>query len=203
MQHIDVFNGDADGICALHQLRLDSPCPDARLITGVKRDITLLDQTRDVQNSVITVLDISLDRNRDALVKLLENRNNVFYADHHFSGAIPHAMNLEAHIDPSPRTCTSIIIDSLLNGKYRRWAVVGAFGDNLNETAADLGEKLGLTGHDLDILKETGVLLNYNGYGATLEDLFYHPAELYRQVQPYENPFDFFADSPALNGVSL
>ncbi|HZV66950.1 MAG TPA: hypothetical protein VFG03_18780, partial [Telluria sp.] len=39
----DVFNGDADGICALHQLRLAQPA-ETRLITGVKRDIALLDR---------------------------------------------------------------------------------------------------------------------------------------------------------------
>ena len=38
----DVFNGDADGICALIQLRLAEPRPDAVLVTGVKRDIQLL-----------------------------------------------------------------------------------------------------------------------------------------------------------------
>ncbi len=37
----DVFNGDADGLCALHQLRLAKPAA-AELITGVKSDIALL-----------------------------------------------------------------------------------------------------------------------------------------------------------------
>ena len=41
MAHFDVFNGDADGICALHQLRLARPC-DSTLVTGVKRDISLV-----------------------------------------------------------------------------------------------------------------------------------------------------------------
>ena len=40
--YYDVFNGDADGICALHQLRLAEPRPTAELVTGVKRDIRLL-----------------------------------------------------------------------------------------------------------------------------------------------------------------
>jgi len=42
MIHFDVFNGDADGICALTQLRNAQP-REAELITGVKRDINLLD----------------------------------------------------------------------------------------------------------------------------------------------------------------
>ena len=42
MSHYDVFNGDADGLCALQQLRLHTPVDNAILITGVKRDISLL-----------------------------------------------------------------------------------------------------------------------------------------------------------------
>ena len=33
MKFYDVFNGDADGLCALHQLRLAEP-RDAVLVTG-------------------------------------------------------------------------------------------------------------------------------------------------------------------------
>mgnify|MGYP007000196212 len=39
----DVFNGDADGICALLQLRLAQP-KNSQLVTGIKRDIELLDR---------------------------------------------------------------------------------------------------------------------------------------------------------------
>lgn len=38
MSDVDVFNGDADGLCALHQWRLAHPATNA-LVTGVKRDI--------------------------------------------------------------------------------------------------------------------------------------------------------------------
>ena len=41
MSYYDVFNGDADGLCSLHQLRLDEP-RDSVLVTGAKRDIELL-----------------------------------------------------------------------------------------------------------------------------------------------------------------
>ena len=41
MSYIDILNGDADGILALHQLRLTNP-QKSRLITGVKRDTKLL-----------------------------------------------------------------------------------------------------------------------------------------------------------------
>ncbi|MCI5159177.1 MAG: acetyltransferase [Candidatus Electrothrix sp. AUS1_2] len=199
MNFLDVFNGDADGICALQQLRLHEPCPDARLLSGVKRDIALLEQIRDVRETTVTVLDISLDKNRESLEEILAAGNTVFYADHHYAGEIPASERLSAHIDPQPLTCTSLIINQFLEGRYALWAVVGAFGDNLDESAELLAQEAGIDQAALAQLKETGILLNYNGYGATLEDLFFHPAELFRQVRPYTDPLEFHTDSPALH----
>ena len=198
MNWIDVFNGDADGIFALQQLRLQTPQPQAQLITGVKRDITLLDQLGDTSGSRITVLDISLDRNRTALSRLLAQGNHIFYADHHYSGDIPATGSLEAHIDPSPLTCTSLIIDRLLNGAYRPWAIAGAFGDNLDEVAFRLADALGLDPDQKQMLKEIGRLLNYNGYGLEVEDLLVHPADLFREVHQYADPFSFHRHSKLL-----
>ncbi|XCN74002.1 MAG: DHH family phosphoesterase [Candidatus Electrothrix aestuarii] len=198
MNFLDVFNGDADGICALHQLRLQEPRPDARLLSGVKRDISLLEQVREVRETAVTVLDISLDKNRESLEEILAAGNTVFYADHHYAGEIPASERLSAHIDPDPLICTSLIVNRLLEGKYTLWAIAGAFGDNLDESAEQLAQEQGLDQVALAQLKETGILLNYNGYGASLEDLFFHPVDLFRQVQPYANPLDFYADAPAL-----
>jgi hypothetical protein len=203
MNRIDVFNGDADGICALHQLRLHSPQPDAQLITGVKRDITLLDRLGETRTSRITVLDISLDRNRAALTRLLAQGSHVLYADHHFSGEIPVHPLLEAHIDPSPQTCTSLIVDRLLAGAHRTWALAGAYGDNLDEIARQHGDVLGLSEEENGMLKEIGVLLNYNGYGLATEDLLAHPADLFREVHRYGDPFDFHRDSALLTQLRL
>ncbi|MEW6253967.1 MAG: acetyltransferase, partial [Planctomycetota bacterium] len=46
-------------------------------------------------------------------------------------------------------------------------------------------------------LQSLGECLNYNGYGETLDDLFFDPAELYRQMRPYADPFAFIAESAA------
>jgi hypothetical protein len=198
MQKIDVFNGDADGICALHQLRLAQPQPEARLITGVKRDIALLRQIEEERDSQVTALDISLDKNRASLLKLLGNGCTVFYADHHYAGEVPVSERLTVHIDPEPLLCTSLIVNWLLEDKHALWAVAGAFGDNLDESALQLARRLNLGQDDVERLREIGILLNYNGYGAALDDLYFHPAELYRFVRPYENPLAFHAESPAL-----
>jgi len=55
----DVFNGDADGIISLVQLRLSEP-RDAKLITGRKRDIQLLERVSAQVGDRVTVLDRAL-----------------------------------------------------------------------------------------------------------------------------------------------
>ncbi len=84
MRFYDIFNGDADGLCALHQLRLADPRA-ATLITGVKRDIALLARVAPEPGDELTVLDVSLDTNREALLGALRIGARVRYFDHHFA----------------------------------------------------------------------------------------------------------------------
>jgi len=196
--YFDVFNGDADGILALHQFRLHFPQPEATLVTGIKRDIKLLDKIQTVTNGSITVFDISLDSNRDALLQLLAQNNKITYFDHHFAGVIPDTKSLTPHIDPSPVICTSLIVDTLLEGKYRSWAVAAAFGDNLHDTAQKAARTVNLSTEQISRLQELGELLNYNGYGADISDLHFPPDVLYLALHPYKDPFSFLAESPDL-----
>ncbi|MCF6290683.1 MAG: acetyltransferase [Desulfobacterales bacterium] len=195
--HYDVFNGDADGICALHQLRLAEPRPTAGLVTGVKRDIRLLDRLTGIRGAEITVLDISLDSNRAALEPLLAN-NKITYIDHHFAGEIPDSPQLVTHIDPSPGICTGLIVNQLLNGRFRAWAVVAAFGDNLHQAAAQAAAPLGLSKKNLAALRELGELINYNGYGASIADLHFPPGTVYADLRPYLDPLAWLEQSELL-----
>lgn len=201
MAYIDVFNGDADGLCALHQLRLANP-QDSQLITGVKRDIALVQQVEANADDTVTILDISLDKNRDALVDVLGSGASVTYMDHHFAGDIPTNTNLTAHIDTSAETCTGLIANKVLNGAYLPWAVVAAFGDNLLDTARHAATSLNLSESQLDQLQTLGTLLNYNGYGSSLSDLYFAPADLYRRLQPHSSPFTFIEEDDAFVKLS-
>ena len=115
MADYDIFNGDADGICALLQLRLAEP-RDSKLITGVKRDIDLLKQVSAKAGDRVTVLDVSMDKNHSALITTLETGANVVYFDHHFPGEIPSSNNLEYHIDTDAEVCTGLLVNKYLNG---------------------------------------------------------------------------------------
>jgi len=136
--HFDVFNGDADGIIALLQLRLskkEEQPSDSTLITGVKRDISLLQQVDANTATSVTVLDISLEKNIDALVQLLEKEVNVFYVDHHRTGAVPESKNLVSLLDTDANTCTSLLVNKHLEGEFVTWAIAAAFGDNMEASA--------------------------------------------------------------------
>lgn len=201
MRYFDVFNGDADGICALHQLRLADPL-DSELVTGLKRDIALLDSVPARSGDVVTVLDVSLDRNRAGLLALLDRGVHVRYFDHHYAGEIPRHADLEAAIDDSRAMCTSALIDRHLGGRFRAWGVVGAFGDEVPEVAIELAKPLALDAERLVRLRELGASLNYNAYGASPADVMVHPRELYRIVSHYEDPFELIAREPLVERLA-
>jgi len=190
MAHFDVFNGDADGICALQQLRLTAP-RETTLITGVKCDIALLARVRANPGDEVTVLDISLDKNRDALHGLLERGVRVRYFDHHFPGAIPEHYGIDVHIESLPDQGTSLLVDNFLGGKHRAWAVVGTFGDNFEAAARRAAEPPDLDEARLAVLRELEICLNYNAYGARIENLYAAPDTLFRCLRPYADPFEF------------
>ena len=191
----DVFNGDADGICALHQLRLAAPRA-SMLVTGAKRDITLLERVNAQAGDNVTVLDISLARNAAALKQLLARGVTCRYFDHHFAGEIPVHPQLETVIDTAPDVCTSLLVDRYLDGSQRIWAVVAAFGDNLAASAQNAAATLNLNEFQLAQLRELGECINYNAYGDSVDDLNYHPADLYQTISRYPDPFKFISNEP-------
>lgn len=197
----DLFNGDADGICALIQLRLAEP-KDSILVTGIKRDIKLLknltEQVTLQADDEVTVLDVSMAKNTEYLNSALNSGARVFYADHHQSGDIPAHENLTALINTASNTCTALIVSAYLKGRLKKeshaWAIVAAFGDNITIVAEALCKKAGYSETQINQLRTLGICMNYNGYGADLDDLFYSPAELYKIAVKYASPFDFIKD---------
>lgn len=193
--NIDVFNGDADGLCALHQWRMVYPMA-ARRVSGVKRDIRLLHNLAAGYGDCLTVFDISFDSNRQDASRLLEAGATIRWFDHHYAGEIPTHAGLQATIDTASDVCTSLLVDRALGGLHRAWAVVAAFGDNLHGEARQAASELALLPADLDALAELGELLNYNGYGDSVADLHFAPGELFGAIHGFENPLEFIVRSP-------
>ena len=171
MADFDVFNGDADGICALHQLRLAEP-RQAEFVTGVKRKIALLKREQAQAGDRVTALDISLKTNLDAVQRLLAEGAEIEYFDHHQADGMPTHPKLHAHIDTGAEWCTSLLVNRHLGGKHLPWAVTAAFGDNLADAARAAAQPLGLSEAALLELQELGECINYNAYGEALEDHF-------------------------------
>jgi hypothetical protein len=194
MAIIDVFNGDADGICALLQMRMADP-KQSTLVTGVKRDIQLLRRVEANSDDQVNVFDISMEKNHTDLIRLLDQGVNVFYVDHHRAGEVPKHPHLNAIIDTAPETCTSLLVNDFLGGQFKTWAITAAFGDNMIRQAESIGRSMNYSADRLSQLRMLGVCLNYNGYGETVDDLHIAPDKLYMSLLNYPEPIDFINDS--------
>lgn len=189
MIHYDIFNGDADGIVSLHQYRMHFPVKNTQLVTGVKRDVELLRHMKYVKHSRLTVFDISHKTNESYVDAILNNNNRITWFDHHQAGVYYPSNMFRLTFDTDPNVCTNMLVDSYVDGLYRPWTIVGAFGDNLHEQADKLNP--GFSDRNMGYLKEVGETLNYNGYGNTENDLNFHPKDVYLDLSKYDSPFDY------------
>jgi nanoRNase/pAp phosphatase (c-di-AMP/oligoRNAs hydrolase) len=132
----------------------------------------------------------------------LEAGASVRYFDHHYAGEVPQHENLESYLDPSANVCTSLLVDRFLEGDHRTWAIVGAFGDNLDQEARALADAMGFDARATLVLQELGVRLNYNAYGESIADLHIAPAILAEQMRPCVDPLEFARSAEAYATLS-
>lgn len=199
-RYFDVCNGDADGLCAVRQWRLHEPGA-ATLVTGLKREIELLQRVPCDGADEVLVCDLSMQRNHAALQRLLQAGVRVRYFDHHHAGAVPRHERLDAHLDADREVCTSLLMDRHLGGRFRSWALVGAYGDELGAVADRLAAGAGLDADQRAALQRLGRAINYNAYGESEADVRIAPAELYRVLARWPDPFALLAGEPVIDEI--
>ena len=204
MISIAVFNGDADGLCALQQLRLWGGVKPDRLVTGVKRDIGLLHKIEldDPGQTDLTVLDVAVEKNLVPLKRFLAAGVKATWFDHHLSPEIPDHPGLTAVINPAREINTSWLVWNRITPPHPLWAVIGLCGDNMIDTAAEMARSNHITDREFRELDRAGRLLNYNAYGATVEDLHFYPHELAGTMAPFMNPFDFIRKTEVIDRLA-
>ena len=169
------YNGDADGICSMVQWGLVNGIEGHR-VTGVKRDIELLERVNPNPDDEIIVMDISLARNHSRAVELSSQGFDIIWFDHHLAGEP--IDGIATNIDTSANVCTARIVEKFL-GVESDWAQVALHGDGLSVHSSK------------PEFKELGELLNYNGYGADLSDLHFHPDDLLLLCLQAKTPQNF------------
>ena len=169
------YNGDADGICSMVQWGLVYGIEGHR-VTGVKRDIELLERVNPTPDDEIIVMDISLARNHARAVELSSQGFDITWFDHHLAGEP--IDGITTNIDTSANVCTARIVEKFL-GVESDWAQVALHGDGLSVHSRK------------PEFKELGELLNYNGYGADLSDLHFHPDDLLLLCLQAKTPQNF------------
>ena len=177
MTNYDVFNGDTDGIFAWHQLRLTHP-RDAEIVTGVKRDVNLASKVNAEEGDLVTIMDVSHAKNRKDVQRILDSGAIIEYFDHHDPKELIEHPNITYHINTEPNISTGLIVNSHVNGQNQLWSIATAFGDNHLDLAMSMAKSESLSDEQVLILKQIGLVVNYNSYGQTIEDLFYSPEEI-------------------------
>lgn len=188
-RRFDVCNGDADGLCAAVQWRLHCGT-SGTLVTGLKRDIALLERVPARAGEEVNVFDLSMQRNRAAMLRLLELGVHVRYFDHHAVSDMPSHALLDAQVDCASDVCTSLLVDRRLGGAFRAWALVGAYGDNLTAVADRLAQRSGFGVADSARLRRLGEAINYNAYGDDESDVRIAPARLFVVLARYRDPLE-------------
>src|SRR5690606_22136649 len=181
VKRFDVCNGDADGLCAVVQWRLHDPSP-AVLVTGLKREIELLERVDAARGDEVLVCDLSMQRNRGALLRLLEQGVHVRDFDHHAVDDVPSHPGLDAPLALGAGVCTSVLVDRFLDGAFRAWAAVGAYGDNLRALGDRLASAAGVDANARERLRRLGESINYNAYGECEADVHIAPAALFARL---------------------
>jgi hypothetical protein len=190
-----VFNGDADGIISQHIAGLSGVRPDER-ITGLKREIALLQRVSGDGDQDVYVFDINLDTNRAALERLLKNPGaRIFWYDHHEPGPVPSHPQLKTRIQNTRGTCTALLTHAAFPGADPRWAAMGAYGDNLPQAAEALLARLSLGPGEQETLRECGELINYNSHGESPSDVLFPPLQVAEVMAAYSDPLVFLAQS--------
>jgi len=65
-------------------------------------------------------------------------------------------------------------------------------------SAQQLAEQHHLSKNQQALLSELGVYINYNGYGRNIDDLYFHPENLFKQLLNYSNPFDLINEADSV-----
>jgi hypothetical protein len=198
-RRFDVCNGDADGMCAVRQWRMHQPGA-AALVTGLKREIDLLQRVPVDAADEVLVCDLSLRRNREALLRLLAAGVRVHYFDHHAAGDVPSHALLDVHLDMGSAICSSLLMDRHLGGRFRSWALVGAYGDNLSTVADPMAVAAGIDAGDRAALRRLGEAINYNAYGEDEADVTIAPARLYALMAQHADPLQLACD-PIIDAI--
>lgn len=204
-QVIAAFNGDADGLGALHLMRRWGGLEPDRLLSGVKRNQALLRQMVRFDGQTIFVFDVAVEKNRAELDQALAAGCRVTWFDHHKSADIPHDHELfQGHIDPATDTNTCRIVHQYLDqaDETIKWALVGMYGDNLHQIGDEMAQEAGLAEADIQALREVGELINYNAYGGLVADLTYSPLLLAHLMEPFDDPLRFRAETEVIEKLA-
>ena len=174
---------------------------DSVLVTGVKRDIALLErvprQPRRLGDGARHLRSTPI---APRCSRCSSAASTVEYFDHHYAGELPVHPGSRAHIDTSPGVCTGMLVD---RAPRRRGSASGRSSPRSAtispRPARELAGRCGLDAARLAELRELGESIAYNAYGDTEADLHRAPGGAVPDAcARYADPFRFMRAEPVV-----
>jgi hypothetical protein len=187
---VDICIGDANGLCSLLQWRLHQPKQSSTLAL-LGRESRLDGLIQASPGDDVLLCDIPMQANRSTLMQLLDSGAQIQYLSHQIGEESLWHPQLQYIEDAPQDSCTSLMVDRILDGKYRQWALVGAYGKRCNASADKLASSVGLPAHERARLRELGELINYNACSVDGQNACIPPVDLYSLMSGYQQAMDF------------
>jgi hypothetical protein len=187
---IDVCTGDADGLCSILQWRLHEP----KLTSMVSGPLCVTDAIRNFQvfpGDEVLVCNLPLKFDPSTQSHASGRRATVQYLDCRAHDASACRLRKSAVSAASPTACTSQVVDHLLQGAFRGWAMVGAYGSHRQHWADAQATASGLGVGARNQLQCLGEVISYNAEVTHARHLYLEPAHLYAQLAHYQDPLEF------------
>lgn len=194
---VDVCIGDANGLCSLLQWRLHQPKQSSTLaLLGHESRLDGLVHSR--AGGDVLLCEIPMQANRSTLMQLLDSGAQIQYLSHQIGDEPLWHPQLQYIEDAPQDRCTSLMVDRILDGRYRQWALVGAYGKHCNAQADKLAASNGLSAHARTQLRELGELINYNACSVDGKNACIPAVELYSVMSGYQQAMDFLQSEPVV-----
>ncbi len=199
----DICAGDADALCAVLQWRLHEP-KVAQMVSGPLCVTDSLGNFPVFPGDELLVCNVPIQVSRTPVTQTPARHATVQYLDCRGPASLLWHLQAKGTIPTSAKVCSSLLVNHLLQGKFRGWALVGAYGSAVQFDSEAQALAPGCSAGERKRLQQLGEAISYNAGVLHPRYVYMEPAHLYAQLARYDDPLDFLQAEPVaaeLDGV--
>ena len=187
---LDVCAGDADALCAVLQWRLHEP-KAAQMVSGPLCATASLGRFQLLPGDDVLVCNVPFNSQPAPGMSGPIGNARVQYLDCRGQAPGDSSPYSKAGHSTDAKVCTSLLVNHLLQGKFGGWALVGAYGSQVQQGVNAHALQLGFSAGARKRLQRLGEVITYNAEVIHPRYLYAEPATLYARLLRYDDPLEF------------